>query len=186
MRIISGVLKGKSIKFIKSKITRPLKDSVKENIFNILTHSKEIKLQIENTNVLDLYSGIGSFGLECISRGAKRVTFVEKDKIAFKKLKENLIGLSILDKAKIINKNIKDALYKLNKEKYNILFLDPPFKDKEYTKDLKILKKNSNLYKNHIIIIHREKRTSENLDDKLNIKTIRQYGRSKIIFGKFR
>ena len=63
-----------------------------------------------------------------------------KDKIAFKKLKENLIGLSILDKAKIINKNIKDALYKLNKEK-NILFLDPPFKDKEYTKDLKILKK---------------------------------------------
>ena len=74
-------------------------------------------------------------------------------------------------------------LYKLNKEKYNILFLDPPFKDKEYTKDLKILKKNSNLYKNHIIIIHREKRTSENLDDTLNIKTIRQYGRSKIIFG---
>ena len=136
--------------------------------------------------MLDLYSGIGSFGLECISRGAKRVTFVEKDKIAFKKLKENLIGLSILDKAKIINKNIKDALYKLNKEKYNILFLDPPFKDKEYTKDLKILKKNSNLYKNHIIIIHREKRTSENLDDTLNIKTIRQYGRSKIIFGKFR
>ena len=186
MRIISGDLKGKSIKFIKSKITRPLKDSVKENIFNILTHSKEIKLQIENTNVLDLYSGIGSFGLECISRGAKRVTFVEKDKIAFKKLKENLIGLSILEKAKIINKNIKDALYKLNKEKYNILFLDPPFKDKEYTKDLKILKKNSNLYKNHIIIIHREKRTSENLDDTLNIKTIRQYGRSKIIFGKFR
>ena len=60
MRIISGDLKGKSIKFIKSKITRPLKDSVKENIFNILTHSKEIKLQIENTNVLDLYSGIGS------------------------------------------------------------------------------------------------------------------------------
>ena len=144
MRIISGDLKGKSIKFIKSKITRPLKDSVKENIFNILTHSKEIKLQIENTNVLDLYSGIGSFGLECISRGAKRVTFVEKDKIAFKKLKENLIGLSILDKAKIINKNIKDALYKLNKEKYNILFLDPPFKDKKYKKDLKILKKNSN------------------------------------------
>ena len=186
MRIIGGTFKGIKIFEAFDKNTRPLKDLVKESILNILEHSKDSKINLNNSLVLDLFSGTGSFGLECISRGAKRVTFVEKDKIAFKKLKENLIGLSILDKAKIINKNIKDALYKLNKEKYNILFLDPPFKDKEYTKDLKILKKNSNLYKNHIIIIHREKRTSENLDDTLNIKTIRQYGRSKIIFGKFR
>ena len=67
MRIISGKFKGKSINFLKNSITRPLKDSVKENIFNILAHSPEIKIKIENSNVLDLYSGVGSFGLECIS-----------------------------------------------------------------------------------------------------------------------
>ena len=82
MRIISGRLKGKSFNFTKSLITRPLKDSVKENIFNILTHSNLLNINIKKANVLDLYSGIGSFGLECISRGANKVTFVEKDKVA--------------------------------------------------------------------------------------------------------
>ena len=87
MRIISGKLKGKSIKFLKNSITRPLKDAVKENIFNILKHSNLIDVKIENANILDLYSGIGSFGIECISRGAKKAIFVEQDKIASKLLK---------------------------------------------------------------------------------------------------
>ena len=72
MRIISGKLKGKSLSFLKNSTTRPLKDSVKENIFNILKHSNLINLKIDKANILDLYSGIGSFGLECISRGAKK------------------------------------------------------------------------------------------------------------------
>ena len=79
MRIISGVLKGRSIKFLRNTTTRPLKDNVKENIFNILNHSSYIKVNVKNSNVLDLYSGIGSFGIECISREAKKVTFIEKD-----------------------------------------------------------------------------------------------------------
>ena len=70
MRIISGELKGKTISFLKTSITRPLKDSVKENIFNILHHSNLVNIDLINSNVLDVYSGIGSFGLECISRGS--------------------------------------------------------------------------------------------------------------------
>jgi 16S rRNA (guanine966-N2)-methyltransferase len=106
MRIISGVLKGKSVNFLKNSITRPLKDSVKENIFNVLKHSKLINADIENADVLDLYSGVGSFGLECISRGAKKVLFVEQDKMAFKILKENLLKLSVVNKASIINSSV--------------------------------------------------------------------------------
>ena len=90
MRIISGTLKGKTISFLRSSITRPLKDSVKENIFNIIYHSKLLNIKLEKSNILDLYSGIGSFGLECISRGAKNVTFIEKDKNAIHKLQVNL------------------------------------------------------------------------------------------------
>ena len=67
MRIISGSLKGKSINFLKNTKTRPLKDSVKENIFNILIHSNLMPTKFDAYNVLDLYSGIGSFGIECIS-----------------------------------------------------------------------------------------------------------------------
>ena len=66
MRIISGLYKGKRINFLKNSITRPLKDVVKENIFNILNHNL-IKIDL-NSSVLDAYSGIGSFGIECLSR----------------------------------------------------------------------------------------------------------------------
>ena len=95
MRVISGKLKGKSIKFVKNSQTRPLKDNVRENIFNILKHSNLFNIEIENSNILDLYSGIGSFGIESISRGAHKVTFIEKDKNSSDIIKENLNKLSI-------------------------------------------------------------------------------------------
>ena len=77
MRIISGNFKGKKLLISKDKHTRPLKDNVKESIFNILEHSKLINYKISNSNILDLFSGFGSFGLECISRGSKHVTFLK-------------------------------------------------------------------------------------------------------------
>ena len=110
MRIISGSFKGRSIKFLKNSNTRPLKDSVRENIFNILEHSHTIKPKIKNSNILDLYSGIGSFGIECISRGAKSITFVDQDVSATKILKENLTYLSIINKSKVFNIKIEKCL----------------------------------------------------------------------------
>ena len=71
MRIISGFLKGKKIDFIKSATTRPLRDFVKENIFNIINHSNLVDVKLKGANILDLYSGVGSFGIECISQEAK-------------------------------------------------------------------------------------------------------------------
>ena len=137
MRIISGDLKGKTIAFLKSSVTRPLKDSVKENIFNILKHSNLLTVNLKNSNILDLYSGIGSFGLECISRGAKRVTFVEKDKNAFSILNENLINLNIEERSTIIKENIEFFLKEGLFEKFEIIFLDPPFSDNSYLGILK-------------------------------------------------
>ena len=72
MRVISGFLKGKKIDFLKSSTTRPLRDFVKESTFNVLIHSNLINIPLENANVLDLYSGVGSFGIECVSRGVKK------------------------------------------------------------------------------------------------------------------
>ena len=86
MRIIGGDYKGKKLVLPNDKKTRPLKDLVKESIFNLIHHSKKINLDIHNSLILDLFSGSGSFGLECISRGAKKVTFVEKT------VTENLFG----------------------------------------------------------------------------------------------
>ena len=77
MRIISGNLKGKKILQPKDKNTRPLKDLTKESIFNILEHSNLLNVKIEKSNILDLFSGVGSFGLECLSRGSRSVTYIE-------------------------------------------------------------------------------------------------------------
>ena len=130
MRIISGKFKGRSIQFVKNKITRPLKDSVRENIFNILSHSNEINIPIKHSNILDLYSGVGSFGLECISREANFVKFVEKNLETVNILKKNLIKLSILDKANVVSNEIENIKYWNEKEKYNIFFLILHFKIK--------------------------------------------------------
>ena len=90
MRIIGGKFKNKKLYFPKNLKTRPLKDSVRENIFNILEHSNNIEVKIENSSVIDLYAGTGSFGLECLSREASQVFFVEKDPDALINLKKIL------------------------------------------------------------------------------------------------
>ena len=77
MRIIGGNYRGKKIYLPADKKTRPLRDIVKESVFNLIEHSKKFKLEIKGSSVLDLFAGSGSFGIECISRGAKRVIFLE-------------------------------------------------------------------------------------------------------------
>ena len=185
MRIISGKLKGKSIDFLKSVHTRPLKDAVKENIFNILTHSSLFNINIENANILDLYSGIGSFGLESISRGANKITFVEKNNEISKILEKNLIKLSINDKANIIRNSVINFLNKKILDKYEIIFLDPPFAEDGFIEELELIHLKKIYEKNHIIIIHRERGKLDNLEKIMTSLLIKQYGRSKIIFGKF-
>ena len=90
MRIIAGKLKGAILHLPKDKNTRPLKDLARESIFNLLTHSNKVSLQLEHSNILDLYAGTGSFGLECLSREAESVCFVEKKKSAIEILEKNI------------------------------------------------------------------------------------------------
>ena len=185
MRIISGSLKGRKINFYKSLKTRPLKDSVKENIFNILKHSNLIKIEIENSNILDLYSGFGSFGIESLSRGAKKVTFIDQDLKASNILKENLVKLSLIDKSEIFIDRIENVLISKIKEKFNIFFFDPPFIDFNFLNNLKFIKKKKFFDSSHIVIIHRERETEDDFRDIIKIIETKQYGRSKILYGIF-
>ena len=185
MRIISGKLKGKSINFLKNSTTRPLKDSVKENIFNIINHSSLLEIKLDNAKILDLYSGTGSFGIECVSRGAKKVTFVENDNNAIEILKKNLIAFSIEEKTSVVNDKIEKYLNVKDVEKFNIIFFDPPFAENKYIENLKLIKKNKIYCKNHLIIIHRESKTYDDFNHIFKPIVIKKYGRSKIIFGKF-
>ena len=186
MRIIAGKLKGRKLFQPNPEITRPLRDSVKENIFNIIHHSNLLDINLKKSNVLDLYSGSGSFGIECISRGTKYITFVENNADTIKILNKNLIRFSLDAKYFLIEKEINRSFEQLaSAEKFNIFFLDPPFSDTEYFKILNLLKINKLYKKKHIVIIHRENINSENTESGLNILLVKKYGRSRVIFGKF-
>ena len=183
MRIIAGLFKGKKILQPKDKQTRPLKDLTKESIFNIINHSNLININLKNSNILDLFSGVGSFGLECLSRGASTVTFFENYINAVKILKLNISNLNINKKARIIEKNVYDegSLNSLNK-KFEIIFIDPPFKEKKLNYLLKKIYKLKILEKNGLIIIHRHKKEEDKFPEEYKIIKEKIYGISKLFF----
>ena len=183
MRIIGGQFKGKKILEPKDKKTRPLKDLAKESIFNIINHSNKFKIDFNNSIILDLFSGVGSFGLECLSRGVKEVFFIENYIEVLPILEKNLSNLKSINNCKIIKKDIyKDDIFNNFENKFDIIFLDPPYKDKniniifEKITDYKILKKNA------IIILHRHKKEEDIFPKNFKIIEEKKYGISKIIF----
>ena len=185
MRVIGGKLKGKLIHNPTDKTTRPLKDMVRESIFNILEHSRNEKIKFKNDIVLDLFSGSGSFGIECLSRGVKKVYFFENYKPCLKILKKNLNGLELnensiireIDAYEISKENI-------NGEKIGLIYLDPPFKDKNINKLLKKILNLNIALKSTLIVIHRNKKFKEEFLNDFKIIREKTYGLSKIIFGK--
>ena len=185
MRIIAGTFKGKKIQDPKDKFTRPLKDLTKESIFNIIKHSNLFDIKLDESDILDLFAGVGSFGLECLSRGSKSVIFFENYIDVLPVLKKNISSLNYQDKTKIIQKNIFDnnALKVLDK-KFNIIFMDPPYKEKNFDKILDKIINLDLLKKNGIFIIHRHKKENDKFPEKFKILKESLYGISKIIFAK--
>jgi len=187
MRIISGFLKGSTLNFPKNKNTRPLKDLARESIFNLLIHSKKINLNLDRANILDLYAGTGSFGLECLSRYAAFVYFVENEYFALNVLKKNIKKLKIEKKTEILSEDILEFLTKFNfmELKFDIIFCDPPFKQKNINDVIESIFKRNLLSNDGIVILHRNKSTKEEFPNFFNILDERVYGISKIIFANF-
>ena len=185
MRIIGGYYRGKKIILPTDKKTRPLRDIVKESIFNLIEHSKKIDVKIKDSFVLDLFAGSGSFGLECISRGARKVTFIENYSKILNILKKNINSINSNNNSIIIEKNCFDFFLK-NHENVNIfdiIFLDPPFKEKKINFLVEKIKENKFLKENGIMIIHRHKKDNTKISEKMNILDERIYGISKITIG---
>ena len=186
MRIIGGLLKGRKIFDASDKSTRPLKDMVRESIFNILDHSKNEGINFKKSKILDLFSGTGSFGLECISRGATKVIFFENHKQSYEILFKNINKLNCINETIAYEKNAYNCfdISEIKKNEFDLVFLDPPFKDVEINKLIQCIKTSKILKKKGIIVIHRNKKTKENISKSLKVLRTENYGNSKIIFGK--
>ena len=185
MRIIRGKNKGKKIYLPVDRNTRPLRDLVKESIFNLLEHSNKFSVSIPNSIVLDLFSGTGSFGLECYSRGAKFITFVENYVNVLGILKKNISEMNAFSSSEVIEKNCFELINDSKKfsKTFDIIFLDPPYKYKNINLLTDQIIEKKILNKNGIILIHRHKKDDIEITSKLEILDSRRYGISKIIIG---
>ena len=186
MRIIGGKFKGKKLIEPKDKETRPLKDLTKESIFNIINHSNKFSININKANVLDLFSGVGSFGIECLSQGADHVTFIEKYDGVLPILKKNINNLKSEINYEIIENDILNNFeFKSLKLRYDIIFLDPPYKEKTLKNILNTIIENKILKDNGVIIIHRHKKEIDEFPKNFQLIDEKKYGISKIIFGSY-
>tara|TARA_B100001057_G_scaffold401180_1_gene412595 strand:- start:2066 stop:2632 length:567 start_codon:yes stop_codon:yes gene_type:complete len=185
MRIIGGNFRGKKIILPIDKKTRPLRDLVKESIFNLISHSKIFSCVIHGSNILDLFSGSGSFGLECYSRGASKVFFIENYPEVLKVLKKNVKSICKDENCKIVDKNCFSIFEKKNffKYKFDIIFIDPPYKEKKINYLLDRIYENKILKNSGLVIIHRHKKDNVEISNRFKVIDQRSYGISKIILG---
>ena len=186
MRVIAGKYKGKKLLEPKDKETRPLKDLTKESIFNIINHSNKFSVDMNKAHVLDLFSGVGSFGIECLSQGASHVTFIEKYERVLPILRKNLNNLISETDYEIINSDILNNFeFKSLKLRYDFIFLDPPYKERALENILNTIIENKTLKDKGIIIIHRHKKEIDTFPKNFHLIDQKKYGISKIIFGSY-
>ncbi len=123
MRVISGTSKGRRLITPKKDSLRPTSDRVKESMFGIL--GKEVEGKV----VLDLFAGTGNLGIEALSRGAKKVVFVEKSGEAFKLIQKNLLTCKMEDRSEILLKDVDQAIPMLKGrgESFDLILMDPPY-----------------------------------------------------------
>ncbi len=126
---------------------RPTTDRVKEALFG------SIQFSVPGATVLDLFAGSGALGLEAISRGATKAFFVEHDKDALKTIEKNISKCGFSSSSEVIKKDYENALkYFENKQKFDIVFIDPPYNSGYYDNVVLLLKK-YNLIDNETILV---------------------------------
>jgi len=186
MRIIGGTFKGIKIFESFDKNTRPLKDLVKESILNILAHSKDSRINLNNSSVLDLFAGTGSFGLECISRGASKVYFIDNYNQSIEILNKNIKKLRCEKKTRVLIEDVFSFFEngRLKNEKFDLIFLDPPYKEENIKIILENIVKSKLLKDTGLIVLHRHKKTKDDIGSNFVIKRSVKYGISRIIFLK--
>lgn len=171
MKIISGKFKGRILKGFNIDGTRPTMDRVKESIFAM------IQDYIKDAIVLDLYSGTGNLGIEAISNGAKKAYFVDNNKIAINIIKDNINNLKV-GNTNVIHGDASEVLKSfVTHEKFNIVFLDPPYATLELDKALNIINSNVDLIsKNGLIVCETELKINYSKYDNFIVYKEKKYG----------
>ena len=180
MRVIAGTARSVPLKTLPSDDIRPTSDRNKETLFNILSPD------IGGCVFLDLFSGSGAIGIEALSRGASECDFVENSQKAIAVIEENLKKTRLSDRSRIIRGRIPGILRKLSGKKYDIIFMDPPFRSGSEKDVLLSISENGLLEEDGYIVI--ESALSDNTDvadgTDFMVSRVKEYKNVKHIFLK--
>lgn len=179
MRVISGDARGTKLETLDGENTRPTLDRVKEALFSIIQN------YIYEAEVLDLFSGSGALAIESISRGAKNAIVSDNNRKAVQIIKHNIQKTHYETKIDVINKDYKKTLEEIKQRKFDIVFLDPPYKSNYGANATKIILENKMLKKDGIIVFETDEAVEEFIENTKEIAKVidlRKYGRVKLIF----
>ena len=181
MRVISGKARGLKLDTPKNLDVRPTTDRVKESLFNI------INPYIRESNILDLFAGTGSLGIECLSRGAKNCIFVDKSKQSIGIVKSNVKKARVENESTILNIDFKDAVKRLavQKQKFDVIFMDPPYYENMFIDCLKSIDELNLLKEDGLVVVEHD--TNDLFYDsigRLYKSREKKYGNTTISFYK--
>ena len=182
MRVISGIARGTKLDSRESISTRPTLDRIKENMFNL------IQDKVRDSVVLDLFAGSGQLGIEALSRGADRAYFCDIDKEDIVFLKKNIAKTRLTEKSIVLNADFKKVLKTVN-ERFDLIFIDPPYKSNFVEESLELIFENAILNTDGLIVIETDEtqKIQELLDSKsyINILKTKNYGRVSLFIVSF-
>lgn len=127
IRLISGEFGGRKLEAPDNARTHPMSERIRNALFN------SIGVEVRDARVLDAFAGTGSIGLEALSRGAKHVTFVEKDRIAQKIISRNIESLSVQDRTTLIKTTVVNWITNSENDQFDLIFADPPYHDTQFS-----------------------------------------------------
>lgn len=180
MKIIAGKYKSKQLVSPEGEKTRPTLNRIKENLFNILCH--RFNIDFVDLKILDLFAGSGALGIESYSRGADQVTFVDNEETAIQAIKKNTKSFDI-KKIKIAQESVLKFLKKKS-DKYDLVFMDPPYDINIIEPSLIALFENNWIHSNSLIIIESAKKTGFTCPENFEILDTRTYAKTDLTFVK--
>ncbi|MFA6450255.1 MAG: 16S rRNA (guanine(966)-N(2))-methyltransferase RsmD [bacterium] len=156
---------------------RPTYDRVRESVFDLLN-------RVEGFEVLDLFAGTGSVGIEALSRGARRAVFVDSGAEGIRLINANLEKLRMKDRAEVVRSDVRTYIKRLRPARFDVIFIDPPYDSELFSETMELIAGGEFTAKNGVIIGQRGRRQEKEEFGRYKLKDQRRYGKTWITIWK--
>ena len=177
MRIITGKFKGRTLATLQDRVVRPATDRVKKTIFDVL----QSRLDLRNAQVLDLFAGSGSLGLEALSRGAAQAVFVDNSKHVLDIVEANAEKLGCIDHCIIVQTDAFSFVRRTN-DRFDLIFVDPPYANEDAIEFPEMIFGRGLLKTGGFLIMEHARRTTVETKPTFHLAAQKEFGNTRVSF----